>query len=190
MTSPRSHSAGRDHLQFPELWEPTLPTNRAILDCFAELDGWNKTAPLLGWKVREAYVFATEQFGVWGKVISLQVYSPSSSFSPFSPRCGNSRSKSRPQPGCLSPWICHADVLTCNQNQNAGPPRYETVPVTLTTVDLERKARSLAKHVTQTGGEPWEDLLRGITNRSSILGAASTPPAVYAEWFTRIMNLP
>ena len=56
----------RDHLQFPELWNPTNATNRAILESFPELDGWNKTSPLLGWKVPEAYVFATEQFDHWG----------------------------------------------------------------------------------------------------------------------------
>jgi LmbE family N-acetylglucosaminyl deacetylase len=56
----------RDFLQFPELWQPTLPAYRSVLDQFAELDAWNKTTPLAGWKVPEAYIMSTEQFGLWG----------------------------------------------------------------------------------------------------------------------------
>ena len=82
-------------------------------------------------------------------------------------------------------------MLTCSiPMARHNECRYETVTVPLTDHDLERKARSLARHVSQTGGAPWEKLLSGITKRSNVLGAASTPPIEHAEWFTRIMNLP
>lgn len=126
----------RDHLQFAELWEPSTPANRAVLDKFPELAGWNKSSALLGWKVPEAYLFATEKLGVW------------------------------------------------------GPPRYETVEVSLMSTDLQRMAKSLSQHVSQTGGKAWQQLLPGIVNRTATLGQASTTPVPHAEWFTRVMNLP
>lgn len=126
----------RDHLQFKELWEPTLPENRAVLDRFPELAGWNKTEPLLGYIVPEAYLFATEKLGKW------------------------------------------------------GPPRSETVFINLTTAELATMARSLAQHVSQTGGATWEALLPRILRRAAVLGTASEPPVPHAEWFTRVANLP
>ena len=53
----------RDHLQFVELWEPLQ--HAASLARFPELtanhSGWDRTTPLLGWKVPEAYLFAAER---------------------------------------------------------------------------------------------------------------------------------
>ena len=122
----------RDHLQFKELWEPDK--YRSTLDKYPDTAGIDR--PLLGWKVKEAYLFATEKLG------------------------------------------------------NGPPPRYETVFVPLTESDLEVKARSLAQHVSQTGGASWESLLPGIKAPAAILGAASDPqPVPYAEWFTRVVNM-
>jgi hypothetical protein len=69
-------------------------------------------------------------------------------------------------------------------------PRYQTVEVELDDEALEAKARSLAMHVSQTGGQSWQELLPAIRNHSAILGAASNPPLPFAEWFTRVVNLP
>jgi len=71
-----------------------------------------------------------------------------------------------------------------------GPPRYQTVEVPLRPDDLQRMAKSLSQHVSQTGGATWQQLLPGITNRTATLGAASDTPTAHAEWFTRVMNLP
>lgn len=53
------YPTARDHLQFAELWRPQ--EHLRTLARFAELDAWDKKAPLAGWKVREAYLMATER---------------------------------------------------------------------------------------------------------------------------------
>lgn len=125
------YPGARDHLQFKELWEPEK--YRSYLRRFPELR--HLRTPLLGWDVREAYLFAAER-------VDAQV------------------------------------------------PRYQTVVVALDDAAMERKARSLAQHVSQTGGQSWEELLPRLQNRSGTLGAASRPPLRYAEWFTRVVNFP
>ena len=107
-----------------------------MLERFPELSTWDKTAPLLGWTIPEAFFFATEQLGEW------------------------------------------------------GPPRSQTAVVELHQADLDRMAQSLSEHVSQTGGAAWQDLEKGISNRTAILGGASSPKREHAEWFTRVMNLP
>ena len=71
-----------------------------------------------------------------------------------------------------------------------GPPRYETVEVPLAESDLERMAKSLSMHVSQTGGASWQELLPGMQAHTGVLGKASQPQTKYAQWFTRVVNLP
>ena len=75
-------------------------------------------------------------------------------------------------------------------NYGNGAVRYETVEVALDDALLEKKARSLSMHVSQTGGASWQALLPDIRNHSAILGAASDTITPYAEWFTRVVNMP
>ena len=121
----------RDHLQFKELWEPekhrqTLRTQAPELSMLS--------APLGGWKIKEAYLFATTKTA--------------------------------------------DDAL----------PWYETVVVD-TTGTLETQARALSKHVTQTGGSEWVELLPRLESRAAVLGAASRPALAAVEWFTRVVNM-
>ena len=125
------YPTARDHLQFKELWDPM--EYQSYLSQFKELA--NLTKPLPGWKVPEAYLFATERL-------------------------------------------------------DQAAPRYETVTVELAEATLETKARSLSQHASQTGGAGWQQLLPGIQARAEALGSASVPPVSYAEWFTRVINLP
>ena len=45
-------------------------------------------------------------------------------------------------------------------------------------------------HRSQTGGATWQELLPGMQKHTGVLGGASNPPQKYAEWFTRVVNLP
>ena len=95
--------------------------------------------------------------------------------------------KAEPLPG----WkISEAYFFAVERFGAWGPPRYETVEVPLAEEDLERMAKSLAMHKSQTGGATWQDLLPGMQKHAAVLGGASNPPQQYSEWFTRVVNLP